>query len=702
MINARNMLLAGLPGLLFLMGAWNAAAQPENVLPALTNVIQIRELKPEIAAKNLPVLLRGVVTYYDAPLDNLFFQDATAGIFVLMEAKLGATLKAGQEIELAGVTAPGDFAPIIRSPKIRVLGPGHLPVPHRVNYDQLLTGQEDCQWIEVSGFVRSAMVLGDHHYLSLLVDGQRLMVSIQGLTEAGAAALVDTRVRLRGVCSSRFNMKRQFRAPWLQVSSQADVLVEEPSPGEPAEVSIARLGQFRSHDNHSHRSKVSGVVTLQKLDGSFFIQEGEAGLWVRTDHDLKLYPGDRVSVTGYTALGQYTPYLDDCVVQVLGHTKMPVPVSAKLEALLNSPEDFDDLLIRVEASLVNRVEGTLRPTLVLQSTNTIFTAIVETPKADERFNALEPGSLLALTGVFVAQTPNKWTPHVNRTRERVEQDLSLQPPETVEVLLRSSVFLEVLQAPPWWTLTRLLWLIGLLVMVLLAGLGWAVALNRRVRRQTRIIAGKVKREGVLEERDRIAREFHDTLEQELAAITIQLDTVDAHFHEAPETARRLLELARSMTRRSLSEARRSVWDLRSHLLENSDLATALREMIVPLAAASGVEIIVHSAGKARKLPAVIEHHLLRVAQEALANALKHSGAKKITFALNYEPSQVQFRLGDDGRGFDPATAGQASAGHFGLLDMRERVEKIGGRFSLCSQPGQGTEIIITLAGTPTE
>jgi signal transduction histidine kinase len=138
--------------------------------------------------------------------------------------------------------------------------------------------------------------------------------------------------------------------------------------------------------------------------------------------------------------------------------------------------------------------------------------------------------------------------------------------------------------------------------------------------------------------------------------------------------------------------------LRSHLLENSDLATALREMAMPLATAAGVEIAVKSSGVPRKLPAVAEHNLLRVAQEAIANALKHSGAKQIKIVLEYEPSQMRLRISDDGRGFDIATAAQASSGHFGLLDMRERAEKIGARFSLASQPDHGTEILFHITG----
>jgi signal transduction histidine kinase len=683
------------------------AAQTGADLICLTNAQQIRELTPEDAGRNLPVRLRGVITYYDPPINNLFVQDATAGIFVLMDTNLGANLAAGQEIALSGVTAPGDYAPIIKPTAVRMLGPGSLPTPKFVSFDQLAAGGEDSQWVEVRGLVRSATTSKERYsenryYLCLLVAGQRLTVSVHGLTKAEADALVDTRVRVRGVAYTRYTMKRQLSAPWIAASTPADVVIEQRSAGEPEEVSLAGLAQFNTQSNYGHRLKVSGVVTLQKLDGNFFIQNGEAGLAVRTDQPMQLVPGVQVAVAGYTAIGPYAPSMEDAVVQVTGKGELPQPVPVKMETLLEAPELIEGALVRVEASLINRVEGPLGQTLILQSSNTVLTAHIEALHADERFKTIKLGSQVALTGVFVAQPPSKWTPPLNRTLDEIIPNFNYTPPESMQILLRSSADITILREPPWWTLARLLWTLGILSLVLLAGLAWVVVLNRRVRLQTRVIEEKVKREGMLEERDRIAREFHDTLEQELAAITIQLDAVEAQFHGSPETARQLLALARNMSRRSLSEARRSVWDLRSHLLENSDLVTAFAEMAAPLAAVSGVEISVQSTGAPRKLPAVTEHHLLRVAQEAIANALKHSGAKHIRLALEYQPSQFQLRIRDDGRGFDQATAGQASGGHFGLLDMRERAEKIGGSFCVASPPGQGTEINLTLTGRPVE
>jgi signal transduction histidine kinase len=287
-------------------------------------------------------------------------------------------------------------------------------------------------------------------------------------------------------------------------------------------------------------------------------------------------------------------------------------------------------------------------------------------------------------------------PGVAQSREVSVSNVPYSPPDSVQIFLRSFADVTVIQQPPWWTLSRLLWTLGIMVLVLLAGLVWVIVLGRRVRQQTRIIEEKIKRAGVFEERDRIAREFHDTLEQELAAITIQLDAVEVQLNGVPPAVRQLLDLARNMSRRSLSEARRSVWDLRSHLLENSDLTTALTEMASSLEVAANRKITVKSSGTTRKLPAVIEHNLLRATQEALANALKHSGANKILVALSYEPSRIQLRICDDGKGFDYQTVGQPAGGHFGLLDMRERAEKIGAEFSLVSSPGNGTEIVLLI------
>ncbi len=104
------------------------------------------------------------------------------------------------------------------------------------------------------------------------MNGQRVMTYVKDLNESDAMKLINITIHLRGVCYSRYNMKRQLRVPWLAVSSLADVVVEKPYPGEPEEVSIASLAQFNSGGYYGNLVKVSGVVTLQKPDGTLFIQ----------------------------------------------------------------------------------------------------------------------------------------------------------------------------------------------------------------------------------------------------------------------------------------------------------------------------------------------------------------------------------------------------------------------------------------------
>lgn len=600
---------------------------------------------------------------------------------------------------MEGVSDKGHYAPTVKAPVIRVLGKAQMPVPRQVSIDQLFTGLEDGQWIEVVGVVRSFSVfkvLDGRCYLNLAINGQRIVTYVQNLNEAGAAKLVNSTVRLRGVCYSRYNMKRQLRVPWLAVSSLADIVVEKPPFQQPKEVSIASLAQFNSIGSYGNLVKVRGVVTLQKPNGTLFIQNQGFGLYVQAAQPTGVAPGDHVVVSGYSALGDYVPILEDATVQFLAHGVPPSPIPAHIETLLDAPEDFDGLLVRLRANLMNLVESGGQQTLVLQSSNSIFTAT--SVRFDERFKSLKLGSLVSLTGVFVAKPSDKWVPGVAQPLDEPAPRISPSPPESIQILMRSYADIGVIHQPSWWTLPRLIWMLCIMSLVLLAGLAWAVMLNRRVRQQTRIIQQKVWHESMLEERDRIAREFHDTLEQELAAINIQLGTVKAQFHESPQVAFQQLELARNMTLYSLSEARRSVWDLRSHLLENSNLATALEEMATPLSANSGIQITVQSSGTPEKLPALIEHNLLRIAQEALSNAFKHSAASKIVVSLNYKAKQVQLGIRDDGAGFDTKTAGAANGGHFGLFFMRERAEKIGAHFSITTHPGHGTEIIVTTSG----
>jgi signal transduction histidine kinase/ligand-binding sensor domain-containing protein len=205
---------------------------------------------------------------------------------------------------------------------------------------------------------------------------------------------------------------------------------------------------------------------------------------------------------------------------------------------------------------------------------------------------------------------------------------------------------------------------------------------------------KARYSAVLAERHRISQDIHDTFAQNLAGIALQLDSVTMQLEEIPPGVRGRLDEACNLTRYSLAEARRTLTDLRSDELEDTELTVALPEIAERLVGASTVRTLIHVAGTPQRLGPVTQKNLVRIFQEAMANALKHSHAQNIEIQLRYQEAGLVLAVKDDGRGFDAERAVPLAVGHYGLTGMRERAERIGGRMTLTSAPGQGTELSI--------
>jgi len=212
---------------------------------------------------------------------------------------------------------------------------------------------------------------------------------------------------------------------------------------------------------------------------------------------------------------------------------------------------------------------------------------------------------------------------------------------------------------------------------------------RRMRRQFAL---------VLAERTRVAREMHDTLIQGVVGASAVLEAVSGMLPRTTSPAYGYLERAREQLRHSLDDARRAVWDLRNPSAQAQDLTTALRRTVERLAADTPAEIEMEQTGRARRLDGACEESLLRVAQEAVANAVTHAGARRIKVRLHFAARSVRLSVGDDGRGFDASQslAFNGDNHHFGLAGMHERAAACGGHLTVESVPGSGTTIIATL------
>jgi signal transduction histidine kinase len=195
--------------------------------------------------------------------------------------------------------------------------------------------------------------------------------------------------------------------------------------------------------------------------------------------------------------------------------------------------------------------------------------------------------------------------------------------------------------------------------------------------------------GISDERQRMAREIHDTLAQGLTGIITQLQAAgDGHVADRE----RRVEAAIRLARESLSEARRSVRELRPEPLETARLGGALGEVASRWSALHGVPVTVTTTGVPRPMPPDVEVTLLRTAQEALANVAKHANATRVGLTLSYMEDEVALDVRDDGVGFDPASPAVSADGGFGLTAMRERVERLAGTLEIESERGTGTAI----------
>ncbi|MBD1834949.1 AAA family ATPase [Cyanobacteria bacterium FACHB-472] len=200
---------------------------------------------------------------------------------------------------------------------------------------------------------------------------------------------------------------------------------------------------------------------------------------------------------------------------------------------------------------------------------------------------------------------------------------------------------------------------------------------------------------ILEERNRMAREIHDTLAQSFTGIIIHARSAASKITVDPQKAQAYLAQVQNLARTGLAEARRSVEALRRpYLLENNDLLSAFKQLTSQMESSTGTTIVCEAIGIPYPLPSEVENNLLRIGQEALTNALKYARATEIRVELIYQSTQCILRIKDDGQGF-PIDRSSSHNG-FGLLGMSERADRIGAQLQIQSTPGQGTEIAVSV------
>jgi len=682
------------PLLILLVGM--AATARAQTTAVLTNIGQIRSLTAEEAARKFPVRVRGVVTFFDPDLFVGFIHDDTGSVhFSPRDFPNGpvARCRAGDLIEIEGITAPGRFAPHLLNgtspPRVKVLGHPGLPEARRLAPPDLANPAHHSERIEIVGVVRGHGRERNKLALDLSTSSGSFRAVLPVLWSADASPAthwLGAVLRLRGVHGSLFNENRELAGLRVFVAAMEDVTVEDPGVGSFAERPVRPAAQLlRFHGQTSPRERVVGVVTHVEPGRGLFLQDDTGPLWVQTPQRDPVSAGTRVDIVGYPGTSDGQPVLRDGFVRVLGPGIPPAATTVSAgEAFAGR---LHGRLVRLRGTVIDRFIQPGNHLLLLNDGGLTFAARLIEPDSTRLLDLPERGSLTEVEGVAI----NEFVPLSGLAGD----DPARHQPVGFQLALRTPADMRVLHPAPYWTAERLQWLAGGVMAVLLLATVWIALLRQQVARQTALIETKVARETLQEERARLALDLHDTLEQELTGLSLQLDAASDTLPDSPDTARRALHTAQALLKHTRSEARRSIWDLRASVLERGDLVSALREALGQFSGGSGSpEIVVTSDGSMQALPGRIESNLLRIASEAVTNAVKHAAARRITVHFGFSPEEILLRIEDDGRGFDATAALSLDSGHYGLLGMRERAAKLGGQLVFNSAPCCGTRIEI--------
>jgi signal transduction histidine kinase len=681
----------------------------------LTTAGQVRRLRPEEAGLHLRARVKGVVIA--TTTDSVVLQDNSGGVFIHYSAE-GALMQPaiGQSWELEGHTDPGDFSPVIFADTARFLGNTAMPDPIHPTWEQLMNGSLDAEYVEMRGVVTAVTSEG----ISLLTeDGQVTILGyearplpIQGQLNPDPHELSGCIISIRGCLTADWNWDTRQVNPGRFALYPGTIEIEEHAPANPFAISavpVARLMWFNARGGTLQRSKVTGQVIYAGLR-EYYAMDGQTGFRISvkqetaSPHGSEVRVGDLIEAVGFPKLGGPSLALMETQIRKTGTAPLPAPVPVSAEDLITP--GHDSTRVQIQAELLRDVQQEER-ILELQAGPYRFLARLNSGQSVGK--PLQPGSRLQLTGVYSSVGENR-------------QSANLVP---FVLLLNGPDAIRVLAQPPWWTVRRAVIMAGVLAGALGIAFGWITVLRRKVEVRTVQLQKEIEARQLVEqhrameqERIRVAQDLHD----ELGVGLTQVGLLSALARDASvpgEKRETCLEQLADSARSLVTSLDEIVWAINPRYDSVASLGSYYALFAQRFLNLAGIACRFESVLPLpeRALDSKVRHGIFLAFKEALNNVVRHSAATEVRLKIQLEQDQLLLSVADNGCGLTPeslessangpvnghnsmppATPAYRSARYSrnGLVNMRRRMEHLGGTCLVQSVAGHGTTIQLSL------
>ncbi len=613
------------------------------------------------------------------------------------------TLRAGDRVHAEGLVISERGGIYAQCTNMALLAHGEPQKPVRSTIGELLSGKFDGHMVTVRGEVTDAFIdeidMGFIYFI-LTDEGQSIYMPMSWNHDMRdeAEALIGSVVEVTGAWTAGHNVgQRRSLGHVLWISEGAPTDIQTVRKAELDLFDAPEMSDTRNLEPDRvftlGRRKVAGTI-LASWQGNRSILKTDDGHLVRLDIASKESPapGLRIKAVGLPENDLYNVNLRR--VRWRRTTGVPLepetPEQVSATALLGFAQDnrrsgFHGHTVQVTGVICGLPPVESNGRVIIEDNG--FLLSVDFSKYPEALQGITVGCTVSISGVAVMDVDN-WRP--SAVFPQIKE---------VFVVVTSPDGIAVLARPSWWTASRSLTVIGLLLMVIFGIVMWNRSLKalaeRRGRELTAEAVSHVATEMKVRERTRLALELHDSIAQNLTGAIMEFRTGLRLRESSPDGMYEHLDMAQKTLESCRQELRNCIWDLRNRALEQSDMGKAIRLTVTPQIGSAA--LAVRFTVPREMISDNSAHAILRIIRELAVNAVRHGHATSIKVAGSIEDGTLMFSVSDNGSGFDPATAPGVEDGHFGLQGIRERVADFDGELSLDSTLGKGTRVCVRIS-----